>query len=130
MRSYIKIYGPPVFEAIKALEKLAIDVPQVCIMDTIIATDMQSKISDEIRATDADTYSNYAGDYFSPLVPYPIKRERCDKIISKSGVKLGEFDFFFEWFKNPSADELNALIKRIDKALTPLECRYTITTKS
>jgi len=36
LRSYIKIYGPPVYDAIKALEKLAIDVPQACIMDPLI----------------------------------------------------------------------------------------------
>ena len=36
MRSYIKVYGPPLLKAVKTLEKLAIDVPDVCIMDTLI----------------------------------------------------------------------------------------------
>ncbi len=40
MKSYIKIYGPPILEAIKALEKLAIDTPEVCIMDPIIHSQM------------------------------------------------------------------------------------------
>ena len=76
MRSYIKVYGPPVMKAIKALEKIAVDEPQVCIMDSLIVNDMA-------YFTDPDTYTDYAGDYFSPLVPYPIEQERCDKIISK-----------------------------------------------
>jgi hypothetical protein len=92
MRSYIKLSGPPVLKAIKELEKLAIQMPQVCVMDTIIA-------------------------------------ERCGKIVSKSGEMLGDHDFFFEWFKNPNQAELNDLIQKIDEALAPLGCRYTITTK-
>ena len=119
MKSYIKIYGPPVLKAIKVLEKIAIDEPQVCIMDTIIASDMPNM-----------TDPQYAGDYFGPLVSYPIEQERCDKIVSKSGEKLGEYDFFFEWFKNPTADELNDLIQKIDGELAPLGCKYTITTKA
>ena len=31
------------------------------------------------------TDPQYAGDYFGPLVSYPIEQERCDKIVSKSG---------------------------------------------
>jgi len=37
MKSFIKIYGPPVLKAIKTLEKVSIGMPEVCIMDTIIA---------------------------------------------------------------------------------------------
>ncbi len=55
--------------------------------------------------------------------------ERCGKIISKSGEMLGDYDFFFEWFKNPSQAEINQLIEKIDEALSPLGCSYTITTK-
>ena len=38
MKSYIKIYGPPVLKAIKALETIAVDMPEVCIWNTIIET--------------------------------------------------------------------------------------------
>lgn len=31
MISYIKIFGPPVLEAIVELEKIAINMPEVCI---------------------------------------------------------------------------------------------------
>ena len=117
MKSYIKIYGPPVLKAIKALEKIAVDTPEVCIMDTILAGDVRLTLDE-------------AQDYFGPLVTYEIDEKRCGKIVSKSGEKLGEYDFFFEWFKNPSQQELNDLIEKIDNALAPLSCNYTITTKA
>jgi len=115
-RSYLKIYGPPLLKAIRELEKVAIGMPQVCIMDTIIETSTPS------FETPTGAY-----DYFSSVGR--ITRERCDKIISKSGEMLGEHDFYFEWFKDPTQKDINDLIEKIDNALTPLGCRYTITTK-
>ncbi|MFH0748387.1 MAG: hypothetical protein V1915_00455 [Candidatus Bathyarchaeota archaeon] len=114
MRSYIKIYGPPVSKAIKALEKIAVGTPEVCMMDTILQWDTPNTAEE-------------TSDYFQP---YPIDKERCDKIISKSGEQLGDYDFFFEWFRRPSVDELNDLIEKIDDALALLGCKYTITTKA
>ena len=116
MKSYIKIYGPPILKAIKTLEKAAIDFPEVCIMDTTIAAggpmfDSPNRI--------ADIFGGYN----------EITVERCDNIISKASESLGEYDFFFEWFVNPSADQMNDLIETIDTALKPLKCMYTITTK-
>lgn len=129
MRSYIKIYGPPVYDAIKALEKLAIDVPQVCIMDPLI----QQLYADDVGGGSGPESTPSTSDYKAMEYFVPLKRdigpERCGKIISKSGEKLGDYDFFFEWFKTPSVDELNNMIKMIDKALAPLGCKYTITSK-
>ncbi len=68
-----------------------------------------------------------AYDYFMELGE--VSEERCENIISKSGEKLGDHDFFFEWFKKPNMNELNELIKKIDTALKPLGTQYTITTK-
>ena len=117
--SYIKIYGPPVYDAIKELEKIAVDMPEVCIMDTIIS------YAPDISAYDDHEYTSH---YFM-AIPMAIEVERCSTIISKSGKKLGEYDFFFEWFKKPTMEQLNQLIKKIDKTLKPLGCSYTITTK-
>jgi hypothetical protein len=117
MKSYIKIYGPPIYKAIKELEKIAVDMPEVCIMDTIIAQDLPS-----FRDTD------YVSDFFE-LPLGSITLERCDNIISKSGETLGEHDFFFEWFTGPSMDQLDMLTQKIDEILEPLGCKYTITTK-
>jgi hypothetical protein len=117
MKSYVKVYGPPTLKAIKELEKLAVGMPEVCIMDTII---VQSETPlDEVTGV---------MEYFKSL-PTEISTERCGNIISKSGEVLGEYDFFFEWFTDPTMDQMNDLIEKIDEALAPLGCKYTITTK-
>jgi hypothetical protein len=120
--SYVKIYGPPIFKAIKELEKVAVDMPEVCIMDTVIAG--------VPNYTDVFSDPDYTQRYFSVSdLPTEISVERCDKIISESGEKLGEYDFFFEWFTEPTMEQVNDLLEKIDEALAPLGCRYTITTK-
>ena len=116
MKSYIKVYGPPLLKAIKKLETVAIDFPEVCIMDTIIA----------VSGPQFSTQEGIA-DFFGGFGDITV--ERCSTIISESGESLGEYDFFFEWFVDPSTEQMNALIGNIDKALTPLKCMYTITTK-
>ena len=119
MRSFIKIYGPPLLKAIKALEKIAIDVPKVCMMNTRISDAIPSSI--DFRETES------VMSYFQPLGDITITR--CESIISKSGEMLGQYDFFFEWLTEPTMDQLNDLVEKIDEALAPLGCRYTITTK-
>lgn len=123
MKSYIKIYGPPVFNAIKILEKIAVDMPQICIMDTLINNSPIIYGSGDYTQDARISTSDYFGEFSD------ISVERCNTIISISGEELGDNDFYFEWFKKPTIDELNDLIKRIDKALEPIGVKYTITTK-
>jgi hypothetical protein len=120
MKSYIKISGPPLLKAIKALEKVAIGMPEVCIWDTFIAYTPQ-----------VNSYEGVSGYFaeFGVAEMGKVSEKRCSTIISKSGESLGEYDFFFEWFKKPTVNELNNLIEQIDEALTPLGVRYTLTTK-
>ena len=119
--SYVRIYGPPILKAIRELEKLAVDMPETCIMDTILANapELNSYLTDPAATA----------DYFS-AIPIDVKVERCSTIVSKSGDLLGEFDFFFEWFTEPTQGQMNDLIEAIDEKLTPLGCKYTLTTKS
>lgn len=114
MRSYVRIYGPPILKAMKMLEKIAIDMPEVCIMDTVIQ-EMMPLSEDDIL------------EYLSQFAEVPM--ERCYRIFSKSGVKVGEYDFYFEWFEDPSQAEFSNLIEKIDETLIPLGCKYTIATK-
>ena len=116
MRSYIKIHGPPLLKAIRALETLALDATEVCIRNTFINVSMP-QLNEPIAIHD---YFNALGD---------ISEERCDTIISKSGESLGEYDFFFEWFVDPTVDQLHEIIEKIDDALAEIGVRYTITTK-
>lgn len=68
------------------------------------------------------------GGYFSSAgVTIPV--ERCESIISEFGESLGDYDFFFEWQELPSPDQLQGLVEKIDEALVPLGCFYTITSK-
>lgn len=129
MISYIKLIGPPILKAIKALEKVSIKMPQVCIMNTNIAaaagfpSGLDPQISGGLFLGDLSLRMNYFGGEEA------ISKERCDTIISKSGESLGEYDFYFEWFKNPSVEELNSLIEKVDEALAEIGVQYTITTK-
>lgn len=136
MINFIKIYGPPILKAIRALEKIAVDMPDVCIMDTVISRDIPSYLARDIGATqlrssgqtrDAMTASLASGYFNSSGIS--ITTERCNNIISSSGESLGEYDFFFEWLEKPTPEHMNELVERIDEALAPLGCLYTITTK-
>jgi hypothetical protein len=129
MRSYIKIYGPPILEAIKELEKLAVDMPEVCIMDCVIARDLSPQIAKELGGTRVQPLGGSVPGFFMQRAGVVVPVERCHNIISKHGQKLGEYDFFFEWYEEPETSQLNDLIRRIDDALKPLGCLYTITTK-
>jgi hypothetical protein len=95
VKSYIRIYGPPISEALKELEKIAEKMPDIT--------------------------------YQSRTFGIPVERE-IDPI-SKTGTILGESDFYFEWNIKPDEKMVDDLIKRIDEALAPLGCKYTITTK-
>jgi hypothetical protein len=131
MKSYVKIYGPPLLKALKALEKVAIDMPEVCIMDTTIQAAIGAP---NIRGAGAGygasdmSFDNPDG-VMAFLGVNDISEERCNNIISKSGESLGENDFFFEWFTKPTMAQVEDLIEKIDTALGPLGVKYTLTTK-
>ena len=113
--------GPPLLKSIKVLEKIALDMDEVCIMNTVIETAAPSA-----EPGGGGVSQSWVTSYFSSL---GMSAERCNNIISKSAEMLGEYDFFFEWFTKPTMEQLNKLIEKIDEALTPLGCRYMITSK-
>lgn len=137
MITFVKILGPPLHKALKELEKIAIDKPYVCMMSTPIAIHMPLEL-----AKDVSGYTGYErkAEILDPKLPefawryfdssnLIISRERCESIISRSGVKLGEYDFYFEWKMKPSNKDIEELIKEIDTALQPIGCLYTLVTK-
>ena len=129
MRSYIKIFGPPIFEAIRELEKIAVDIPEVCIMDSVIQNELSPKIARDVGGSTVETSDVSIPGFFMERTGVEVPVKRCHSIISKHGQKLGEYDFFFEWWEEPKTAQLNDLIRKIDEALKPLGCLYTITTK-
>ena len=129
MISYVKIYGPPLLEALRALEKVAVDMPEVCIMDTTIQAAVGAPEIPGASFGAADISFDTPEGVMSFFGVSDMPEERCDTIISKSGETLGEYDFFFEWFTKPDMAQVEDLIKRIDEALEPLGVKYTLTTK-
>ena len=133
MKSYIKLYGPPITEAIKALRKVAVDFPEVCVMDSSIEASLGiggivgpggiPGSGGQGALGSAEMVMTFFGG------PDEISEERCDTIISKSGESVGKFDFYFEWFQKPSVSQIEDLIAKIDEALGSIGVRYTITTK-
>lgn len=128
-RSYVKMYGPPILKGIRELEKISLDMPEVSIMNTSILHEITRQISREGSPLQTIGWiAELAMTHFaSSGVSLPA--ERRSSIISKSVESLGEYDFFFEWFRKPNQEQLNELIGRIDEGLAHLGCRYTITTK-
>ena len=132
MKTFIKIYGPPYLKAITELEKIAIDMPEICIMDEGIAHDIPQYIARDIGGEtfqyDAGAIDSISG-FFMKRTGVKVPVERCHTIISNSGESLGDFDFFFEWFEDPDMLQVKNLIEKIDKALTPVGCHYTLITR-
>ena len=121
-------------DAIKALELISVDMPEICIMNVLVAGNISDHIAQDIGVKPSpirdqpDPYTGWATNYFRAS-KIEVPAERCFSIISRSGESLGEYDFFFEWFKKPTIEQIENLLERVDNALTPLGCLYTATTK-
>ena len=131
MKSYIKIYGPPINEAIKALRKVAVGFPEVCVMDPALGASLGIGTFTGPGGVSAGPGAFDSPDGVMELFggPGEISEERCNTIISKSGESVGEYDFYFEWFKKPNVNQIEDLIAQIDEALSPVGVKYTMTTK-
>ena len=129
MKSYVKIYGPPMGKAILALRKVALDMTEVCIMDSgiVAALDIPSVGGGPVSG--GSTLDSMEGiqTFFGGAAS--ISDERCGTIISKGSESLGKFDFFYEWFQKPSVSQVEDLMGKIDEALEGVGVRYTLTTK-
>ena len=115
--------------ALKALEKMAIDMPEVCIMDTTIQSAVGAPEIPGARFGAANISFDTPEGVMSFFGVDDISEERCNTLISKSGESLGEYDFYFEWFTKPTVAQVEDLIEKIDEALAPLGVKYTLTTK-
>lgn len=127
-RSYIKLYGPPLLSSLKSLEKVAAEFSKKTVMRyyNSLVPPMPS-LSAQMSTRDYyDSILDYAQGVLREV---ELPAEDKIKLISRSGDSLGEYDFFFEWGKEPSKQEVQDLIQAIDEALADCGCRYTIVTK-
>ena len=120
MRSYVKIIGPPLHEALLALKRIAVEMPEVTYRDVFIETKQPDFTDMEVTQ---DFYSNIH------LQDYPVYKQERSNMIKRAEAVVGEYDFFFEWVKKPGMDDLMELIRRIDAEFTRLGCKYMITTR-
>jgi hypothetical protein len=80
-------------------------------------------------------YDDYMQRYYNMynedcvLLYKGLEKEVKNKLISKSGHTLGEYDFYFEWIIEPKENDLFNLIKMIDTEMKTLNLRYSIVTK-
>jgi hypothetical protein len=117
MKSYINIYGPPILKALDELEKVAGEMPEISFYYHYILG-----------------FIPVGKSKFTPFEEEPLGigekyKAKSRASVSKSGYTLGDYDFFFEWAKEPDGEQLRNLIEKIENVLTPLGCKYTITTK-
>lgn len=139
VKSYIKLYGPPVTEGIRALEKIAIEttskIPMsyyhACLPNAIIDTWQGPTDREELTGKYGETMLNYYKIYNDECeyLFNELEKEKQNKLISKSGHMLGDYDFFFEWQTKPREEDIFNLIKKIDDAMKTINLRYSIVTK-
>ncbi len=119
VRSYIKIYGPPILEAIKALEAVAVE------MSKATSVKFSHKCLPYPQQGNTRDWNSYVNN---------MKRTYVDcyepvRLISEAHQQLGEHDFFYEWEEEPKMKQIEELLGKTDEALSGLGCYYTITTK-
>jgi len=121
VRSYIRVYGPPLLKAIRALEAIAVEMSKaVDVKFSHACIPYPSRMQSDTR--DWNQYLNNMKkmyvDCYEPV-----------KIISKASEMLGNYDFFFEWTGTPTMEQIENLIEKIDNALVELGCYYSVTTE-
>lgn len=121
VRSHVKIYGPPVLKAIKALEAVAIEMSK--------AVDVKFSHTCLPYPTLSISDPNDWDEYIKNMQKTYVDCYEPVKLISNAHQLLGDFDFFFEWSKEPNMAEIRDLLEKIDKALGDLGCWYKMTTK-
>jgi hypothetical protein len=121
VKSYVRIYGPPLLKAIRALEGVAVEMSnktEVKFSHKCVPypTRLQSD------RTDWNTYlQNLQKTYQDCYEP--------EKIISDASMTLGDYDFVFEWTSKPSITQIEDLIEKVDQALGKVGVLYTLTTE-
>lgn len=120
-KTYVRIFGPPLLKAIKALEGVAVDMSKAIeIKFSHKCVPYPTRLQSDKR--DWDSYlKNLQNTYKDCYEP--------QKIISDASMTLGEYDFVFEWTEKPSMKKILGLIENIDGALGDLGVHYSLTTE-
>lgn len=121
VKSYVRIYGPPLMKAIKTLEGVAVE----------LANKVEVKFSHKCVPYPTRMQSD-RNDWNSYLKNMQNTYKDCyepEKLISDASMTLGDYDFVFEWTSKPSLKKIEDLIRMVDKALAGVGVMYTMTTE-
>lgn len=119
-KTYVRIYGPPLLKAIKALEGAAVEMSKATKLKfSHKCMPYPTRMQGDRR--DWDNYLNNMRKMY-------VDCYEPQKIISDASATMGDYDFFFEWTEKPTHEQINELIKAVDETLSPLGCLYTLTT--
>lgn len=115
MKALIRLFGPHYLEAIKALEKIAVDNPKICLMNQVLLH--------------ADPYTQALGWVYNYFKEHgKVSYERCGSILARAD-DLEGYDFVFVWMVEPTRGFMDELINKIDEALKTIGAMYTISLK-
>ena len=119
--SYVRIYGPPLLKAIRALEGVAVEMSNKTeVKFSHKCVPYPTRL--QADRTDWNTYlQNLQKTYTDCYEP--------EKIISDASMTLGDYDFVFEWASKPSITQIEDLIEKVDKELGKVGVLYTLTTE-
>ena len=121
VKSYVRIYGPPLLKAIKTLEGIAVE----------LSNKTEVKFSHKCVPYPTRLQSD-KNDWNAYLQNMQKTYKDCyepEKILSDASMTLGDYDFVFEWTSKPSIVKIEDLIKNIDAALKDVGVMYTLTTE-
>jgi hypothetical protein len=120
-KTYVRIFGPPLLKAIKALEGVAVDMSKV----------IEVKFSHKCVPYPTRLQSDKRdwNNYLKNLQKTYTDCYEPQKIISDASMTLGDYDFVFEWTEKPSMKKILGLIENIDGALGDLGVHYSLTTE-
>jgi hypothetical protein len=119
--SYVRIYGPPLLKAIRALEGVAVEMSH--------KTEVKFSHKCVPYPTRLQADRNDWNTYLQNLQKTYTDCYEPEKIISDASMTLGEYDFVFEWARKPSITQIEDLIEKVDKALGEVGVLYTLTTE-
>ena len=121
VKSYIRIYGPPLLKAIKVLEGVAVDMSN--------KTEVKFSHKCVPYPTRLQSDKNDWNAYLNNMKKTYTDCYEPEKIISDASMTLGDYDFVFDWTSKPSIAKIEDLIAVVDTALAEVGVLYTMTTE-
>ena len=121
VKSYIRIYGPPLLKAIKVLEGVAVDMSN--------KTEVKFSHKCVPYPTRLQSDKNDWNTYIKNMQKTYKDCYEPEKILSDASMTLGDYDFVFEWTSKPSIAKIEDLIAVVDTALAEVGVLYTMTTE-